>query len=73
MRVAKRRLEVRAAIKAGEVIVIQTPTRNWRDRVRAMNAARDAEQARAEIPCATNMSTNGASVPIVNEHRTAQH
>ena len=48
MRVAKRRLAVRPAIKTGEIIVFQPPTLNWRDRVRAMKAAQAAEQRKSD-------------------------
>ena len=50
MRFVKRRDPMaRPAIKPEGVIIFQGTTRNWRDRVKALKAAQDAEQIKDDI------------------------
>ena len=51
MRFVKRRNPTsRPAVKPEGVIVFQSTTRNWRERVRALKAAQEAEQHKDEGP-----------------------
>ncbi len=53
MRFVKRRdPAARPAVKPDGVIIFQTTTRNWRERVKALKAAQDAEQGKDEMALA---------------------